>query len=225
MLVLPRGTASAPRNRRTATASRCGVARCRVGYRKESAQFGAVARDAPEVAVDGVARAHATRSHRRSQAQNPGHDDGVGLSARVTCAVFAHVPRLSTTPERWLARGEARNATVSATCSGSMTRPKAPSRRTSSVRDSSPYLLFANVRRSAVMRLVRVAGGCTPTTRTPNSGDFDPRPLVNAASPALAKPPQMYSQDGFSPAMPMTFTITPRPRARMCASISRVMLM
>src|SRR6266540_2229380 len=107
MLVLPKGTASAPRNRRTATASqsadayarretddieivlyrkrnasqcsqrralapaavqrRGGIARRCLGYREESAQFGTVARDALEVAVDGVARAHASRAHRRSQ--------------------------------------------------------------------------------------------------------------------------------------------------------------
>src|SRR6266571_2531129 len=63
---------------------RGGIARRRIGYRKESVQFGTVARDALEVAVDGVARAHASRAHRRGQSWNPGLDDGVGLCARAT---------------------------------------------------------------------------------------------------------------------------------------------
>jgi hypothetical protein len=82
---------------------------------------------------------------------------------------------------------------VSATCSGSITRPKLPSLSTSSARDSSPYFCFATLRTRVMMRSVRVAGGCTATTRTPNSGVLPPRPLVNAASPAFATAPQMYS--------------------------------
>ncbi len=49
-------------------------------------------------------------------------------------------------------------------------------------------------------------------------------PLVKAASPALAAPPQRYSKVGLSPAMPMTLTMTPRLRAFMLPNSSRVRL-
>src|ERR1051325_8349338 len=52
------------------------------------------------------------------------------------------------------------------------------------------------------MRSVRVAGGCTPTTRTPCSRAPLPIAFVNAASPAFAAAPQMYSYGWLSPAMP-----------------------
>src|SRR5690242_8501429 len=75
------------------------------------------------------------------------------------------------------------------------------------------------------MRSVRVAGGCTPTTRTPCSREPLPMALVKAARPALPTAPQMYSNGCVSPAMPMTLTMTPDLRAFMRPYSSRVRLM
>src|SRR5581483_5720913 len=119
-------------------------------------------------------------------------------------AKLPHAPRFSTTPESWPARGEARKHTVSPTCSGSMTFPISSSKRL-----SSPHLAFAAAFISVMMRSVRVEGGCRPTTRTPCSREPLPIALVNAARPALAVAPQMYSNGWVSPAMPMTLTMTP----------------
>src|SRR5688572_16534569 len=122
---------------------------------------------------------------------------------------LGQAPRLIITPESLPARGEARKATMSATCSGSIICPNEPVPTSSSQRLSSPSFSFAAAFMSGMMRSVRVAGGCTPSTRTPCAGAPLPIALVKAPRPAFAMLPQMYSNEGCSPAMPITFTITP----------------
>src|SRR6185503_18104148 len=100
------------------------------------------------------------------------------------CMRHGQAPRLSTTPESLPARGEARKTTVSATCSGSIMWPNEPVPISSSQRFSSPSFSFAAALMSGTMRSVRVAGGCTPSTRTPNAVEPLPMALVKAPRPA-----------------------------------------
>src|SRR5688500_16098281 len=150
------------------------------------------------------------------------HAQAVDVVDEARLQDLGQAPRLIITPESLPARGEARKATMSATCSGSIICPNEPVPTSSSQRLSSPSFSFAAAFMSGMMRSVRVAGGCTPGTRRPCAGAALPLALVESPSPSIRLPPPLYSNDGCSPAMPITLTITPCLRAFMAAKSTRV---
>ena len=66
-------------------------------------------------------------------------------------------------------------------------------------------------------RSVSTGPGLIATTRSPSAGAPLPSARVNAISDAFPAAPAIYPVGNFSPAEPITFTITPARRAFIAA--------